>query len=154
MRHFVHAQKHVVCWCTGKYAIPTDPGAGTYTHTHTHTHTHAHIHAHTRTHTRLTILVSSSYYYSHLLGAGSFINSASSKRLANVVDSTVTLHFRTPDGVTRPLEVVVFDTAQELKAGEQVLWWYGFGKEIHGYDARTLLSDAQLNEFIPTFCTN
>ena len=89
-----------------------------------------------------------------MLGAGSFFNSAATKSLANVVDSTVTLQFRTPDGVTRPLEVVVFNTTRELKAGEQVLWWYGYGKEIHGWDAHTLLSDAQLNEFIPKFSTN
>ena len=63
------------------------------------------------------------------------------------------LLFRTPDGATRRLEVIVFDTKGELKAEEQVLWFYGYGKEIHGWDTRTLLSDAQLNEFIPKFCT-
>ena len=82
------------------------------------------------------------------------MNSASTKRLANVNAVEHTLHFRTPDGITRPLEVIVFDTVGELKAGEQVCWWYGYGKEIHGYDARTLLSNAQLNEWISQFCTN
>lgn len=86
------------------------------------------------------------------LGAGSFFNSASSKANANVIEHTETLHFRTPDGIMRCLEVIVFDTIRELKEKQEVLWHYSYGQEIHGYEARTLLNDAQLREFIPDFC--
>ena len=86
------------------------------------------------------------------LGAASFINSTPRKTDANVSDQTQKLHFRTPDGVMRCLEVIVFDTTRELQENEEVLWHYSYGKEIHGYDARTLLNEAQLREFIPDFC--
>ena len=86
------------------------------------------------------------------LGAGSFINSAASKTDANVIEFTQRLHFRTSDGIMRFLDVIVFDTKGELKENDEVLWHYSYNKEIHGYEARTLLTDAQLSEFIPDFC--
>ena len=69
-----------------------------------------------------------------------------------MTDRTKKLHFRTPDGIMRCLEVIVFETTRELKEKEEVLWHYSYGKEIHGYDARTLLTEAQLDDFIPDFC--
>ena len=86
-----------------------------------------------------------------VIGAGSFINSTATAKLVNVTESVEQFLYLTPDQQWRALDVVVFTTKGTLKPGDQVLWQYSYGKEIHGHTARDLLTDAQLTEFLPTF---